>query len=553
MKNQISSIKTKFQNFSKTDFKHLIFGKTLSGKMFRIFALLIIILTLCLYLPISFQSFFENGYVDYFNNSYHFNIDGKPFQYDFLDAMFTAFSTVTTTGLIIGDTNSIFSMFGKLVIMLFIQLGGFGVLFFIFILFRLFNYKYATQLIKPQSSLLAQFKKDDNEDDNENIKILIKYSIWVFVIELFFGIFYSLWFLLVPAYDGSFIDGFYVENSNFIYLYNNADTSFFAGFFHSVSSMNNAGLNIISSSSLAPYRNGIHTIFLIMTMVQFIIGGIGIPIVYDFLKKFKIRKKVYRTLNQNESRNKYVIEKNLNHKISLFSKLSMSSYIVITLLSIPLILISETTNFGGGSNLLWNNTTSFDNYFDKTINIIFQSMSVRSSGFSTFETSSINSSTKWIFIILMFIGGSPSSTSGGIRTTTLSICLITIYSKFRGRNEVSAFRKTIDINNIQNSFVVVLSGIILVGFGTIILTSYDIHTINNQDWTTSVFMVTSSFGNIGLSTENPYLVGEFSQIYMIILMTIGQYSISQTAFLKEKHIKIKKPNVQILSEKVKLG
>jgi Trk-type K+ transport system membrane component len=81
----------------------------------------------------------------------------------------------------------------------------------------------------------------------------------------------------------------------------------------------------------------------------------------------------------------------------------------------------------------------------------------------------------------MFIGGSPSSTSGGIRTTTLSICLITIYSKFRGHNDVSAFRKTIDRHNVQNSFIVVLSGVILVGFGTIILTSYDIHTINNQD------------------------------------------------------------------------
>jgi Trk-type K+ transport system membrane component len=66
-------------------------------------------------------------------------------------------------------------------------------------------------------------------------------------------------------------------------------------------------------------------------------------------------------------------------------------------------------------------------------------------------------------------------------------------------------------------------------------------------------MVTSSFGNIGLTTVDPYLVGEFSQIYMIMLMTVGQYSISQTAFLKERHIKNKKPNVQILSEKVKLG
>ena len=552
MKNQIKSIKTKFKNLSKDDFKHLLFGKTLSGKMFRIFALLIIILTICLYLPISFESFTKNGYVDYFNNAYHFDLNGKIFQYDFLDAMFTAFSTVTTTGLIIGDTNQIFSTFGKLVIMLFIQLGGFGVLFFIFILFRLFNYKYA-QLIKPQSSLLAQFKKDDNEDDNENIKILIKYSIWVFIIEIIFGIFYSLWFLLIPAFEGNFVDGFYVETTSHINLYGAADKSFFAGFFHSVSSMNNAGLNIISNSSLAPYRNGVNTIFLIMTMVQFIIGGIGIPIVYDFLKKFKVKRKIYKTLNKDESRSRYVLEKNLNHKISLFSKLSMSSYTIITLISIPLILISETTSFGGGSNLLWNNTNSFNNYFDKTINIIFQSMSVRSSGFSTFETNNINSSTKWIFIILMFIGGSPSSTSGGIRTTTLSICLITIYSKFRGHNDVSAFRKTIDRHNVQNSFIVVLSGVILVGFGTIILTSYDIHTINNQDWTTSVFMVTSSFGNIGLTTVDPYLVGEFSQIYMIILMTVGQYSISQTAFLKERHIKNKKPNVQILSEKVKLG
>jgi Trk-type K+ transport system membrane component len=116
--------------------------------------------------------------------------------------------------------------------------------------------------------------------------------------------------------------------------------------------MNNAGLNIISNSSLAPYRNGVNTIFLIMTMVQFIIGGIGIPIVYDFLKKFKVKRKIYKTLNKDESRSRYVLEKNLNHKISLFSKLSMSSYTIITLISIPLILISETTSFGGGSNLL---------------------------------------------------------------------------------------------------------------------------------------------------------------------------------------------------------
>jgi len=552
MNKTITSIKTKFQNFSREDLKHLVIGKTLTGKMFRIFALLIFVLLFCLYLPISFQSFFDNGYVDYYDNAYHLKIDSGIFRYDFLDAMFTVFSTVTTTGLVIGDTNAIFSIFGKVIIMIFIQLGGFGVLFFIFILFRLFNYKFA-ELIKPQSPLLAQFKKDDNEDDNENIKMLIRYSIWVFIVEIIFGLFYSLWFLLMPAFDGNFVNGFYVETDQYIYLYNSTPDAFFAGFFHSVSSMNNAGLNIISHASLAPYRNGVNTILLIMTMIQFVIGGIGIPIVYDFFKKLKIKKKTYWNLNNDTSKNRYVIRKNLNHKISLFSKLSMSSYAIITVISIPLIFISELTAFGAGSNLLWNDTTSFNNDFDKSINIIFQSLSVRSSGFSTFQTSSINPSTKWIFIILMFIGGSPSSTSGGIRTTTIAICLITIYSKFRGHNDVTAFRKRISSYNIQSSFTVILSGIILVGFGAIILTSYDATEINNEDWTTSLFLVTSTFGNIGLTTEDPYLVGELSQIYMIILMTIGQYSISQTAFLKDKHTKNKKPNIQVLSEKIKLG
>ncbi len=574
--NQITKVKKYFKNlFTKKGVKNFFLGSTTTRKIFRLYFLILLLFSILLYLPISLEPFQHEGFagndfhLEYINNQYVmqlYTFDGTQwnndvnFSFNFFDCLFTAFSAFTNTGLSLAPTNQLFSTFGKVVLMFLIQIGGFGVMFFLFLIWRLFNKKL--DKVSINQILIAQSEKG-NLKLGDTQKMLITSSIFILSIEFIFGLFFSLWFLKVPAYiNYSPVNNdthFTIDSSMFNSLYNNPGNAFLSGFFHSVSSINNAGFDIIGEHSLAAYRNNSNAIFLLMTTFIFVLGGIGFPVVYDVMKKFDIEKKKI-ILFSKFNITFFKIKRNHKHKISLLTKIVLWTSLILAIISIVLSFIFECTSVGGGPNYLWNDHSgAFGEgssnliYFNKSINIMFQALTTRSAGFSTFNNGSLNPSTKLFNIFLMYIGGAPSSTAGGIRVTTLAIVFLAILARFAGKRNLNIFRKAIPKDNIINACIVSFIGLIILCLGGVILISnFDQGNANLDSFTNALFVSASSFGTTGLSTISLAKLDWFSKLYLMILMFIGQYGISST-LLVFRRSKISTNNYQYLEEGVRIG
>ncbi len=561
-------------SFKKKDpkkiLKNILLGSSTSRKMFRLYFLILIIFACLLFTPISYTEYatFENG-----GYTIHIPDNGgvsgvattsTTLRIDFFDILFMAFSAFTDTGLSLIPIYSTFTVFGKIMMMLLIQIGGFGIMFFIFLVWKLIMRK---DKLSINQLLLAQSEKGTTKI-GQTSKMLITSSIGIIVIEIIFGLFYSLWFLYVPAYnqvlptaDASFT----VDSSDYTYLYHHAGNAFFAGFFHSVSAINNAGFDIVGMYSLAPYRNGVHSIFLLATCVQFIIGGIGFPILYDIFARFYVKRKdiiLKRKVILGKKEIRIIpwikIGRKKHYHISLLTKVVLVSTLAISLFGIAVWFIFETTSTGAGANLLWQDDsgafgTGDVSYYNKSVQIIFQSLSTRSAGFSTINCDHLNQSTKWLGSFLMFVGGSPSSTAGGIRNTTLSICLVDIVARLSGRHKPSMFKRSITDDNIKQSFVVSFVALVIIALGGVILASF-MHS-TDDDFSNTIFLSCSAFGTTGLSPvsydalEN---LNWFGKLYLMFLMFVGQFGISST-LLAFNRSKVKANRFNYMEESIRIG
>lgn len=575
----------KVKSFFKRKFtrKNVInfFAGSTTKKIFWIYLLILFIGSILLFLPISFRAFELEGFG---GNQYNFTITNgvysfnywEPgafrnqqqtvFNYTFLDALFSAFSAFSDTGLSVGATTQIFSKFGKVMLMFLIQIGGFGIMFFAFYIWKLLEMLGKKNKITINQTLLAQAERGTTKIGNTP-KMLTITSLWILILELIYALIYSFWFLYVPAFEQELVAGnmFLTDRlDHYIDLYNNPDEAFFAGFFHSVSAVNNAGFDIIGSNSLAPYRNGVHSIFLFITITQFVIGGLGFPIIYDFLSRYKI------DVIRKWTKSKYIrrityfkIKRNRSHRTSLLTKISIVTYFAISLIGLVSAFAFECTFMGAGANNLWNDKsgafgeagTSLAQY-NKSVNIIFQTFSARSAGFSTIRLEALNPSTKWWITFLMFVGGSPSSTAGGIRTTTIAVIMITVYTKLIGRFKPRAFRRTISEHDVVNAFVVGFFGLFIVSIGGIVVVSSlsNINSSSNQvdSFSNAMFLSASAFGTTGLSTNNIKDLDWYARIYLMFLMFVGQFGLSST-LLSLKRNKVNKNSFQYITERIKIG
>lgn len=568
-----SSILVTYRKFLKKDklsnlltyktFKRIVIGDSISKKLLRIYILLLIICACLLYTPIALKPFMEEGWggpiynLHYENNAYVFNgyNDGtfngvnQEFRYDFLDCFFSSSSAFSDTGLTIGITDQIFSVFGKVVILFSIQIGGFGIMFFVFLIWKFFG-KFDKLTINQ--TLLAQAERGNVKVGNTP-KMLITSAIAILLIEVIFAFFYTFWFYAVPADVQSFSSASEHFTTNKLYFgeaivteqYHNWGSSFFTGFFHSVSSINNAGFDIVSDYSLAPYRNGIHSIFLLVTTLQFIIGGFGFPIIYDLMQKFHFANK--RTFISKRGNFKFIwigkLTINRSYRISLLTKISSTSYICLLIFGIIFAFLFECTSLGGGSNYLWTDTTTAfgtngsERTYNKVVQIIFQATSSRSAGFSTIGMEQVNPSTKMLMSFLMFVGGAPSSTAGGIRTTTFAICILAIWARLKGNSNINAFKRTLNPAIVIKASIVSFVALILVAIGSVIITT-SLTNLENPSlvFTNAIFLNCSAFGTSGLSTIDIGKLSQIAKVYLIFIMFIGQYGVTNSllAFNKNK-------------------
>ena len=380
----------------------------------------------------------------------------------YIDALFTATTSTCVTGLVTLTTYSTWSYFGQLIILILIQVGGLGVISFMALLTLLIQKKFSlkyNQLIQDAFNLNTM----------SGLRQFIKHVfIGTLIIEGIGALMYMLVF--IPDYG---IKGIWIS------------------IFNSVSAFCNAGMDIIGDVSLYDYAT--NPIINITTSMLIILGGLGFIVWWDLLKIFKDFKQ---------------------KKYKCFKTLSLHSKIV---LSATTILI-----FGGGLLIFlleYNNPLTIKNYglFDKLQVSFFQSVTTRTAGFATIPQENLTDGSVLISLLLMFIGGSPVGTAGGIKTITFVSLFAIAIASIRNKKDVVIFNRNLSSEITRKAVAVTCMSFSIMFLSTILLSQ----TID-RNITDVLYETVSATATVGLSRNlTPYL-NVWGKIIIIITMYLGR-------------------------------
>lgn len=372
----------------------------------------------------------------------------------FLDALFTATSATCVTGLVVVDTADHYSVFGELVIILLIQIGGLG-----FMSFATLLAIFLGKRINLKERILLQ--ESYNQLSLEGIVRLVRnIAIFSFSIEALGAvILFFHWYAEMGVQKASYY-----------------------AFFHSVSAFNNAGFDLFGDfSSLTASPNDVILNITIISLI--VIGGLG----------FSVLAEIYT--------------KGFKH-LSLHSRLVLQTTAALILGGAILIFLLEMNNpqTMGNSNLLTKIFSSF-----------FHSVSPRTAGFNTLPMADLAPATLIMTIVLMFIGGSPGSTAGGIKTTTFTAIIYCLISVLKGREAVTVKEKTLSHSIIKKAFAVSFLAFSWVTFITFLLLLTE-----NASFLQIIFETVSAFGTVGLTMGITPSLSVFGKMAMMLTMFIGR-------------------------------
>lgn len=365
----------------------------------------------------------------------------------FVDALFTATSATCVTGLIVVDTGTYFSAFGQVVIMLLIQIGGLGIM----TMATLFTFALKRKISLKDRLILQEAM---NQNSMEGIVRLIrKVLMYSLVIETCAALVYTIrWAFDMPL-----------------------GRAIYFGIFHAVAMFNNAGFDLFGGyRSLTMYVGD--PIINFVTMFLIVAGGIGFIVMSDLID-FRRRR-----------------------RLSLHSKVVLTMTTALILIGALVIFIFEFTNPKTLEPLSWG---------AKIWSAFFQSVTPRTAGANTLDIAALRQATQFFMIILMFIGASPGSTGGGIKTTTFTILVGAVLSMIRGREDLVLFKYRLAQERIFKAVTITMLSLFLV-----IVVSMILSTTEDVSFLSILFEATSAFGTVGLTMG---ITGKLTLIGKIII------------------------------------
>lgn len=383
--------------------------------------------------------------------------DGKPIAY--IDALFTATTATCVTGLVTVTTASAWSIFGQAVILLLIQIGGLGVITIMSVFMILFSQRFN---LGKRMLIMDSFNLNSLSGLVAFIKKVVTGSL---IIEAVGAIIYMTVF--IPQFG---LKGIWIS------------------VFNSVSAFCNAGMDIISDTSLYSYAE--NPVINIVTGLLIILGGIGFIVWWDTVRILK---------NKNTRHFKY---------LSLHSKIAISTTAFLIIAGAALIFALE-----------YNNPSTIGNFslFGKIQASIFQSVTTRTAGFASFPQEGLTLPSVLICIFLMFIGGSPVGTAGGIKTVTFFVLVFTTFSVVTGKNDTEVFKRRITEKAVKKALAVFVTSALIVLSSTFLLS-----IVEDASFTDIIYETVSATATVGLSRNlTPYL-SILGKIIIIVTMYFGR-------------------------------
>lgn len=381
----------------------------------------------------------------------------------FLDSLFTSTSAVCVTGLVLFDTWAHWSMFGQAVILLLIQVGGLGLV--------TFTVGFTLLLRRKLGFRGMQLAAENTSGSVIHVRRLIKIILFfTFSCEILGAVLLMLRF--VPRYGSH---GVWIS------------------VFTAISAYCNAGFDIMGflspSSSLTAYVNDPLVTLVVTALV--VTGGLGFVVINDiFFAKIRTR-----------------MEKQRPQALQFHSQIVLRTTLILILAGMVLFLICENSNTLLGMNV-----------WEKLNASLFQSVTTRTAGFNVIDTASQRDLTKLITVFFMFIGASPASTGGGIKTTTFVVLLTAVLSVMRGNDDAVVLKRRLDQFTVYRALAILTIGVLVV-----IITAGIIMTTNSAtSGVDALFEATSAFGTVGLTANITPTLTKIAKIAVICAMYIGR-------------------------------
>ncbi|MCL6589411.1 MAG: TrkH family potassium uptake protein [Firmicutes bacterium] len=412
--------------------------------------------------------------------------NGQPLR--FLDALFTSTSAVCVTGLVVVDTGIHYSTLGHFIIIALIQTGGLGIMTMSTLIALLLGRRIG---LKGRILIQESFNQFSLAG---LVRLIINVLIVTAIFEFTGGLILSLRFLadFPPA------------------------RAFAFGFFHSISAFCNAGFDLFGQV-FGPYSSISHYVSdwtVILTVGGLVVcGGLGFPVIMELAKYPKTRH------------------------LSLHAKMALSISFLLILSGAILIFLFEINN---------PKTLGMLNPAGKFLGVLYQSITPRTAGFNSLDISQMRIATWFILIVFMFIGASPSSTGGGVKTTTIGVLLATIFATVRGKQDVELFERRFPQDLINRAFTLTFIALVWVCLVTLVMTLAEPYTFIRL-----LFEVTSAFGTVGLSTGITPSLSDISKILLILTMFIGRVGplTVMIAITDVEH----KPSGRFITDRVMIG
>jgi len=397
----------------------------------------------------------------------------------FVDSVFTATSATCVTGLIVRDTGKDFTPFGQLVILVLIQIGGLGLMTFA---------SFFAMILGVGMGFKDRMVMQDvlNEQTLGRVAGLIVYIlVLTFVVEAVGAA------LLYPVWKGDLSTGGRIHTS----------------IFHSISCFCNAGF-CLYRSSFQHYQTS--TYLNVVACLLIVLGGLGFAVHRNLLQ---VLRSAWRKLPLPFSRRR-LLEPTQRPRLSLHSKIVLWVTVVLIV---------------GGAGVVWllerDGVMRGMSAGDKVLASTFQSVTARTAGFNTIDTSKLSNASLVFVSFLMFIGASPGSTGGGIKTVTFAMLLIAIVTAMRHRPNFEAFHRTVPKTLINRAVVVATLAGGMIVTATILLCFFEHDTMIGGapvQLRQAFFEVFSAFGTVGLSTGITPMLTSPGKIVIIITMLVGR-------------------------------
>lgn len=380
----------------------------------------------------------------------------------FIDALFSSATSVCVTGLVTVTPATQFTLFGKIVLLILIQVGGLGVIACVTAFFLLIKKRIS---IKDRIVIKDTYSMDSLSG---MVSLIVRILKGTFLVEGIGAFCYALKF--VPVYGWA--------------------KGIWYSIFHAVSTFCNAGIDILGSSSMQEYVTS--PIVNLTAMGLIVVSGLGFPVWQD----------LWTTGRKEPMKKKF-------QKLRLHTKLVLIMTALLIFTGSFIFMILE-----------WNNPETIGNLtiMQKIMASFFHSISTRTAGFATISQASLTDGTKFMTCLLMFIGGSPAGTAGGVKTTTIAMLILVCIAVVRGNKDVECFGRRLDMENIRTGLSVVIIAMVALVTGTLLLSVFQ----SGIPFIDILYETTSALGTVGLSADVTGQLTFAGKIVILVLMYIGR-------------------------------